>query len=142
MLSSSITLSWSVPSPDPVLTRTVYVVPETGVTLAIEALAMPELVTSPKSLNGEAVSTPVMASENLTVKFTLAALVGFGSARVIDVTAGRESKVNSYAPRSGAAPLKPSLIPGISTPRSMLGLDDSNEKSPAAGSAKPGTLSC
>ena len=35
-----------------------------------------------------AVSTPVTASENVTVKFTEAALVGLASARVMEATAG------------------------------------------------------
>jgi hypothetical protein len=118
-----------VPFPEPVLTPTVYVVLETGVTLTMEAPVMDGLATSPKSLNGARVSTPVTGSEKVTVKFTVTALVGFASARVIDKTVGAASVANSKAPISGALPENWSLIPGITTPRSMFELEESSVKS-------------
>ncbi|MBV6465970.1 MAG: hypothetical protein PGMFKBFP_01267 [Anaerolineales bacterium] len=71
-----------VPSPVPVLTVTVYVAPE-PLTLAMDAPVTP-LVVKSKSPT----STPVTASEKVTVKFTLAALVGLASARKMEVTVG------------------------------------------------------
>jgi len=66
-----------------VLTVTVYVAPE-SLTLVIEAPEMLPVAVRAKS----PASTPVTASEKVTVKFTLAALVGLASARKMEVTVG------------------------------------------------------
>src|SRR5947207_14656457 len=71
-----------VPSPLPVLTVTVRVepLPPTPVT---EAPVTPVVVSTKSPFD-----TPLTASENVTVKLTLAALDGFASARVIETTVG------------------------------------------------------
>src|SRR4030095_1944722 len=107
----------------------------------MEAPVIPELGMSPKSLKGGAISTPVTDREKLTVKFTFAALVGLGSARRIEATVGKAGATNSYAPISGALPVKSSLIPGIKTPRSIFGLEERRVKSPARGFVKSGGVS-
>ena len=121
---------------------TVYVVSETEVTLVMEAPVIPESAMSPKSLNGARTSTPVTGSEKVTVKFTFAAPLGFGSARVIDKTLGAELTTDSNAPTSGALPENWLLIPGITIPRSMFGLVEDSVKSPPPGLLNPGRSSC
>src|SRR6185436_7373477 len=86
-----------------------------------------------KSANGADRSTPETRFENVTLKVTVAALVGFESARALETTVGGRSTGYSNAPRSGASPRKPSLIPGIGTPRSILRLDGKSVKSPPSG---------
>ncbi|MBV6465971.1 MAG: hypothetical protein PGMFKBFP_01268 [Anaerolineales bacterium] len=71
-----------VPLPVPVLTVTVYAAPE-PLTLVMDAPVTPLVVNSKSPA-----STPVTASEKVTVKSTLAALVGFVLARVMDITTG------------------------------------------------------
>jgi hypothetical protein len=93
-----------VPLPEPVFTLTEYVVPETGVTPMMNAPVISGAVESIKSLNGGRTSTPVTASEKVTVKFTLAALEGFASARMIDETAAgnhplRRARTHRYPVR-------------------------------------------
>ena len=76
-----------VPSPAPVLAVTVQValapVPEVSLTLVIAAPVMP-LGTRAKWL----ADRPVTAALKVTVHVTLAALVGLGSARVMDSAVG------------------------------------------------------
>jgi len=60
--------------------------PEPLTLVTLMPLRLPVVVRA-KSL----ASTPVTGSENVTVKRTLAALVGFGSARVIETTVGAVS---------------------------------------------------
>src|ERR1044071_5533762 len=86
-----------------------------------------------KSSNGAFRSNPETRFENVTLKLTVAALVGFESARALVTTRGGKSTGYSNAPRSGASPRKPSLIPGIGTPRSILRLDGKSVKSPFIG---------
>src|SRR5207302_7569281 len=85
--SLSVTSRRMEPDPVPVLTVTVYVVP-LPVTLVSEAPATP-LVVRVKSVR----STPVTLSLKVTVKSTLAALVGLPAARTIDCTTGPGTKV-------------------------------------------------
>jgi hypothetical protein len=107
----------------------------------MEAPVISELGMSPKSLKGGTISKPVTDREKFTVKFTFAALVGLGSARRIEETVGKAGGTNSYAPTSGALPVKSSLMPGIKTPRSIFGLEERRVKSPARGFVNPGGVS-
>ena len=62
-------------------------------------------------------STPVTSSLNVTVKRTLAALVGFGSARVMATTLGL---VASYVRLNGAAARLPLPAASVAAPAAMV----------------------
>ena len=82
-VSSSTKFRPSVPSPMPVFTVTTRVLPVSALTPAIDAPVRP-VTARAKS----AVPTPVTGSLKVTWNWTVAALVGFGSRRTIDVTVG------------------------------------------------------
>ncbi len=77
---------WRVPSPEPVLTVTVYMKAETGVTLVMDSPVMPPVLVREKS--EPSVSIPVTYSEKVTVKSTLAAGLEGAKARVMEDTLG------------------------------------------------------
>jgi len=73
-----------VPVPEPVLTVTVRVLPESVPVLVIDAPVIVPVIASVKS----PALTPVTASLKVTVKLTLAAVVGSVPARTIEATTG------------------------------------------------------
>ena len=82
ILSLSTTSSRKLPFPVPVLTVTVYVAPE-PITVATEApFRVPIVIVKSVAF------TPVTASEKVTVKSTLAALLGLELARTMEETEG------------------------------------------------------
>ena len=82
MESSSTRFRPTLPSPEPVFTVTVYVVP-LPLTVLTDAPDTP-VVASEKSL----ASTPVTTSLNVTANWTLARFVGVEVARLIEDTEG------------------------------------------------------
>ena len=72
--------------PEPVFTVTVRVVPEP--LTPVMATPVTPVVVRVKSLNGALVFTPVTASENVIMKPTLDAFVGFVLASIIEETTG------------------------------------------------------
>src|SRR5437667_10164132 len=98
MVAPAATSSRIVPLPEPELTGTVQVVPD-PLGAPMDGPATPAVV-SAKS----AASTPITASLNVTVKLIVAAFVGFGSARTIELIVGADVSLAKSVWASGLAP--------------------------------------